>query len=523
MGHRAATLIAGAVLAAAGTVMAAAGDRVTVVYVNGIATSAAQAAADRAALAAAVEGAALRAAYPETIDVEHAYNPTGGTAADVAELVALKANEELYLPRLWTAFREGNDAPGVLDPAAIDEIVAVDLARDPPAIRAVVDGLVALWAARLADPSRRLVLVGHSQGNFIVDGALLGLLRQRGPGVLAQVRVVNVGSSTRWSPFGLDVTLAEDFGVSTFLPAQGRKAPRDTPFCRTAGARTGCPFIAPTATVDATEACTSAAAQPAAGATCHNFRATYLSALPTLPAPTQRYTVSVPEREGTTVAERLVDAIYTAIDGMQAAVPAGFDDDLFGAYYGRGASAPAPGRLRLAATAATPRASAVGKATFDRGAVARWQGCLPADGTGDAWVVLDLQSRDGILAPSVAEAGPPLWGVGVLARAAAPQTLEFVFGRDALPTLETGTERRAANPAKTGNAFCGRFELAIDAEGHGVARFRNQLGGTVGFRSSVPVTGGMKRLHLSTGTAAPLDADGLDVQPVLPTTPFQSR
>ncbi len=503
--------------------LAAPDDLVTVLYVNGIATSAAQAHADRDALAQAIATSTLRPSYPQSIEVDNQYNPTNGTSADVAELVTLKTNEERYLGQLWRGFIEGSDAPVVVQPASLINIYDSYLSQDPATIRSVVQRIVTRWTSALqSDARRKLVLVGHSQGNFIVNWAWLGLFKNLGDEALQRVRVVNVASATVWSPFGLDVTLAEDHGVFSFLPKQGRSAPRDTPFCRSTGRATGCPFMTATATVASGSACTTPlGAAPSATRYCHNFRATYLGNTLTRTIATQRLAAAAYTREGNELKQRLIDTVFTAIDSLDKAIPAGWRDDLFGEYFGNGATSSATGSIVLQGRVSQPRATAVGKQTFDQGLQASWSGCLTTSTSGENWVMLDLTGRDGLMPPSTSQQSPPLWALGFHTRAADPDTLLIVFGQSATPRLDKGSEVFAAHPTQQGNAYCGAFELAIGADGHGSARFVNDAGGAaLSWRSTQPVTAGAKRMHLSALRPSTVSVDALVVQDVPFEPPF---
>ncbi len=515
----AAALAAFAAIVVAQPAHAAPGDTVTVLYVNGVATTLAQANADRSALASALQGSQLRAGYPEQIGIENEYNPTNGTPADVAELVALKINEEHYLGRLWHGFLAGSDAPAALDTADLINIVDTRLPLDPEPIRTAVQHIVDRWTPLLQQPNRKLVLVGHSQGNFIVNWALLGLLKNLGDVALQRVRVVNVASSTVWSPSGLDVTLAEDKGVFSFLPKQGLGVPRSTPFCDGAA----CAFRTGTATVDANGPCTTALARSgrhaseAATLYCHNFRASYLSDLATTAVPTQRLAVAAYEREGPSIKQRLIDATFTAIDAMNGTVPAAWQDNLFGDLWGLGATASGTDTITLQAPAGVARAAAIGKRTFDQGLQASWSGCLSARSTGSASVLLDMQPRDGALAESASAPTQPLWAVGFGTTRDRRDTLLAVFGQSALPIYGNGTEVQSRKPARTGNAFCGTYSLAIGADGRGSARFVNALDGAMfDFASTLPVTPGVKRLNLHASGNAVVTVQGLSITP----TPF---
>jgi hypothetical protein len=361
------------------------------------------------------------------------------------------------------------------------------------------------------------VLVGHSQGNFIVNGALLGLMQARGPQALAQVRVVNVASSTAWSPFGLDVTLAEDHGVFVFLAGQGLGVPRDTPFCRSAGMAQGCPFRTASATLTSGGVCTTALA--AATPFCHNFRATYLSDLPVSTIETRRLATGTFVRGGSTLKERLVDTVFAALDSLDRALPPGWSDDLFGAYFGFNASSPAPGALRLGGDAGGPRAAAVGKASFDQGVAATWTGCLPGNPQGDSWVAFDLRRKDGILPPTIEAQETPLWAIGFGTRAARPGTLYGVFGRSG-----AAPEVRSARPAASPGGFCGSFALTIGSDGFGSAEFTNAAGGSpLRWRSRAPIAEGVKRLHLSARGATPLTVDALAATQRAFAPPFDSQ
>lgn len=487
---------------------AASDDQVTVLYVNGIGTTAQQAAADRDALAQALLTSPLRPGYPAALSVENAHNPTEGVEADTAELVALKLNEEQYLARLWAAFTEGNDAPAVRSAAELVAIYNERLPLDPASPRAVVQALVEQWGPLLqADARRKLVLVGHSQGNFIVNWVWLGLYRALGEVALQRVRVVNVASSTVWSPFGLDVTLAEDGGVYSFLASKGLGVPRDTPFCRSASQAQGCAFRVASATVTATRAC---AVQ--GDTSCHNFRSTYLSSLPTLLVDTRRLSLAAAQRTGTSLGQRLVEAVYTALDGMDARVPTGWADDLDGSAYGSQASSSGPGAITVGGLAGV-RSAAVGKAVFDQGLSARWRGCMDATAASENWVMFDMQRRDGNLGAVPILPGSPLWAVGFYTAASRPNTLVVVFGQSAAPTLAQGTQRIATRPTRTNGNFCGQFELAVEADGHGRARFVSDAGGpAINLRSAQPVTDGVKRLNLSASGRSVVGLEALAVQ-----------
>jgi hypothetical protein len=516
-----------ALLCCAHAAQAAADDRITVLYVNGIATSAAQADDDRAALSRTIEGSALRGIYPQAIDVRNAYNPSNGNDADVAELVALKSNEERYLGTLWQAFLEGADAPAVLEADALDTVVNDFLSQDPATIRSVIAAISAEWAPLLAaDPQRKLVLVGHSQGNFIVNGALLDLATVLGSATaLSQVRVVNVGSAAAWSPFGLDVTLAQDTGVIDFLPDQGRRTPRDTPFCRSAGTGEGCPFFTGIPTLQALGVCATplSSSTERAGGACHNFRATYLSALPTAIVPTQRLAAAAFTREGAAAADRLVDAIFTAIDSMDGALPAGWQNLADGGFFGQQATSPKPRAIDLRTSASAPAADALSKTSFDQGAKVQWQACLRAGdaAAGEALVLLDLSGRDSSLAANAADQGDPLWAAGFRIGGDDAGTLEVLFGTADLPRRPDGVERFAARPPISGQGLCGRFGLAVEADGHGVARFQSRADGqTYSWRSTRPVTPGVYRLHLSAREGGSVAVRNLAVQPISFEPPF---